>query len=75
MGAKPPGPKTRHRFESGHAARLSYSLRSCYVPAMLHQPLAARSREDAAFEAGETARECEHWDHSAAAAESAWRRG
>jgi ATP-dependent DNA helicase RecQ len=37
---------------------------------MLHQPLATRSREGAAFEAGETAHECEHWDHSGAAAES-----
>jgi ATP-dependent DNA helicase RecQ len=37
---------------------------------MLHQPLATRSREGAAFEAGETAHECEHWDHWGAAAES-----
>jgi ATP-dependent DNA helicase RecQ len=37
---------------------------------MLRQPLAVRSREDTAFTAGETAHECEHWDHSAAAAES-----
>ena len=37
---------------------------------MLHQHLAGSFREDEAFTAGETAHECEHWDHSAAAAES-----
>ncbi len=37
---------------------------------MLHQPLAARSREGAPSKAGETAHECDLWDHSRAAAES-----
>lgn len=37
---------------------------------MIHKPVAARFRECGVPNAAESPRQCEHWDHSAAAAES-----